>query len=519
MFAAALVLLALTGGGVPSVVAGDRRVEMLPSGSVMEIETFTGVPKWRLLPHLFSEKTVNVTCPSITDFSVYVSENPDKLVERVEQKRSAWCGFQSLLAWDSHTCVTRISPFRDTAVAVVHPPRHGNRACMFQEQEQFSAWQLGRGVLGTFLFLQADTLVNSIYFRLSTGTGGFVLLSFLILAFVIYRSVPNKKTMAASLALFGSTIMSAARYFVGSWFPSLEELMYNKWVGLYVVASALVGLAVTYYYDDPSNAKLNTILECGLQLGGLALVATSTSMPEASFTFAALLVVSRFYRHSLPRIPGAAFVQRQAQRLSSPGPAAVAPGDRRGSAATWPQPHQRRKQRRLVDLYNELHAAPLENGTPGGREEGEEPCSEEEDSEGESASSSQQTGASADGESAHQTPVAAPQGRRGRPSGRQLGTPQTPISPLVQNGMVYNEATGRTLQIGKPTYNKLVSQGYQMDEQRGVLTPPPSGRASGGRGSGGGGRSSGPSSGGGTRGSGGRKRQSLSAAAAMGLPS
>lgn len=106
---------------------------------------------------------------------------------------------------------------------------------MFQEQEQFSAWQLGRGVLGTFLFLQvhpcreinpgpspvtqehlpnnktpvadglsrlqvpdsmsscetvgvqADTLVNSIYFRLSTGTGGFVLLSFLILAFVIYR--------------------------------------------------------------------------------------------------------------------------------------------------------------------------------------------------------------------------------------------------------------------------------------------------------------------------------------------
>lgn len=66
MLAAALVLLALTGGGVPSVVAGDRRVEMLPSGSVMEIETYTGVPKWRLLPHLFSEKTVNVTCPGIT---------------------------------------------------------------------------------------------------------------------------------------------------------------------------------------------------------------------------------------------------------------------------------------------------------------------------------------------------------------------------------------------------------------------------------------------------------------------
>jgi hypothetical protein len=40
--------------------------------------------------------------------------------------------------------------------------------------------------------------------------------------------VPNKKSMAATLALFGSTVLSAARYFVGSWFPSLEQLMYNK---------------------------------------------------------------------------------------------------------------------------------------------------------------------------------------------------------------------------------------------------------------------------------------------------
>ncbi len=30
------------------------------------------------------------------------------------------------------------------------------------------------------------------------------------------------------MALFGSTLVSAARYFVGSWFPSLEELTYNK---------------------------------------------------------------------------------------------------------------------------------------------------------------------------------------------------------------------------------------------------------------------------------------------------
>lgn len=117
-------------------------------------------------------------------------------------------------------------------------------------------------------------------------------------------------------------------------------------------------------------------------------------------------------------------------------------------------------------------------------------------------------------------------GRRGRPSGQHLATPQTPVSPLVQkcvpgspcctvrtchtsssdsrqltqycccstllhahahallavqqgllqpvqqafnpkpccrcSGMVYNEATGRTLQIGKVTYNKLLKEGYQV---------------------------------------------------------
>ncbi len=171
VFVPALALMAAL-SGMPRVVAGDRRVQVLPSSSVMEIETFIGVPKWRLLPHLFSEKTVNVTCPGITvrlllhvllpgchqchqrhqrrrvrtsqhttqtsqfelhtsiqlqDFSVYVAEDPEKLVERVQQQRGAWCGLQSLLSWDSHTCATRVSPFADTAVAVVHSPKHGER--------------------------------------------------------------------------------------------------------------------------------------------------------------------------------------------------------------------------------------------------------------------------------------------------------------------------------------------------------------------------------------------------------
>ena len=59
---------------------------------------------------------------------------------------------------------------------------------------------------------------------------------------------------------------------------------------VYLVASGLVGLAVTYYFDNPGNVKLMTILQVGLQLGGLALVALSTNCPEVSLSCCCLLV-------------------------------------------------------------------------------------------------------------------------------------------------------------------------------------------------------------------------------------
>ncbi len=42
------------------------------------------------------------------------------------------------------------------------------------------------------------------------------------------RSLPNKKSMAASLALFGTTIASITRYLLGHWLPSLHDFMHNK---------------------------------------------------------------------------------------------------------------------------------------------------------------------------------------------------------------------------------------------------------------------------------------------------
>ena len=53
-------------------------------------------------------------------------------------------------------------------------------------QQLWPLWLL-QGLLGWLLFSQAHLLVESPVFRLGSGTAGFVLLSTLIVAFIIYR--------------------------------------------------------------------------------------------------------------------------------------------------------------------------------------------------------------------------------------------------------------------------------------------------------------------------------------------
>lgn len=76
-----------------------------------------------------------------------------------------------------------------------------------------------------------------------------------------------------------------------------------QWLLAYLAASMLVGLALTYYYDNPDNAKLNTILQRGLQIVGLALVAWGPALPECGALAAGVLLTWHLAGglHQLPR--------------------------------------------------------------------------------------------------------------------------------------------------------------------------------------------------------------------------
>jgi len=42
------------------------------------------------------------------------------------------------------------------------------------------------------------------------------------------RMTPNKKSMAAAFAVFGSSVSGLVRYLFGRWIPSWQQLVYNK---------------------------------------------------------------------------------------------------------------------------------------------------------------------------------------------------------------------------------------------------------------------------------------------------
>lgn len=68
------------------------------------------------------------------------------------------------------------------------------------------------------------------------------------------------------------------------------EVTKQQVVWAYLAVSAMGSLAVTYYYDAADNPKLQTILKWAMRLLGLAAVATSTTLPEASMAAAVGLV-------------------------------------------------------------------------------------------------------------------------------------------------------------------------------------------------------------------------------------
>lgn len=125
--------------------------------------------------------------------------------------------------------------------------------------QEFSTVRFLTTALGAFFFYAAPQLSESTPFRLAGGSLTFAALSGVVLLFLLYRSVPYKRSLFVTAAVLGSTLAGFVRSIYGAWLPSLGQLAQSPLVLGYILLSGLVGLAVTYYYNDASNAKVRSL--------------------------------------------------------------------------------------------------------------------------------------------------------------------------------------------------------------------------------------------------------------------
>lgn len=75
-------------------------------------------------------------------------------------------------------------------------------------------------------------------------------------------------------------------------FPNVADVLTSPWFLAYLIFSFLIGMAVTYYFDNEADAKAHAILRAALRVAGAACVAYATQQlwEVAAVCVAALFV-------------------------------------------------------------------------------------------------------------------------------------------------------------------------------------------------------------------------------------
>lgn len=164
-------------------------------------------------------------------------------------------------------------------------------------------------VLGVALFMHARALTASSTFRLGAGALTFASGAAVVLVFILMRSMPHKRKLAAALAVSASSVVGALRWAYGTWAPDLAAIATSRAAVVYFLVTGLLGLGITYWLDDQENIKLNNTVSAVLHLSGLLLVYLGTTSEPASLALVAMLVASRVLAPLVARVPrGAAWL-------------------------------------------------------------------------------------------------------------------------------------------------------------------------------------------------------------------
>ena len=283
--------------------------------------------------------------------------------------------------------------------------------CVVQEGQQLSVARCVFFLLGIILFAFSHRISASTACRMAGGSLTFISMSALFLAYIVWRQIPHRKSIVAMISLWsGAAIYFAKHLLVGSdnGEPALlPSLLKSPLCVAYVVVSGLVGMAVTYYFNDSSNEKINTILQVGLQIIGCVCMVMSPTSIEAGIVLT-VGTCGAIYMH----------------------------------AAKSTKDSLKKHVPYELQIPEDIHVSSTPLKHRGDIGEGDNTPTV-----------------------FRASTVAVPPSPKDFPDTSQLHT-------LVQRGKILNMDTDRTIAIGKGTYNALFLQGYEVDFEKGTITPP-----------------------------------------------
>lgn len=320
----------------------------------------------------------------------------------------------------------------------IHIQRHGHdddgssfqeyrNTCFVEDVKEFSIYRLASWILGALIVSFAPILSKSTSFRLTGGSLAFVILSGVFLLYIVWKNVPQKKAILSSFVLFGSALIGFIKVFGMNISSILSHPLYSSLLAAYLVASGLVGAAITYYFNDESNEKLSTLLKVALQMFGVLIMYMSTTSPEAAVLLICLWMVyqsgvmQRIWKHRI----GGGLTLRASQDVPN------IHGEDDGH------------------VESPLHPSGISARTPEARG-------------GKSPDSSETPG----------TPTVFRVSTVTLPPTPEDFTDKQKLHELVQRGKILNVETDRAIAIGKGTYNTLFMKGYEVDFEKGTITPP-----------------------------------------------
>ena len=449
--ALALVLAALAGAGADA--ARDAASSLSAGAGAGAPFVVGGKGAWDAA-YALRPARVRVRCPGARRFSAYIADTAAEAAAMRADASGAACSPAALRASastaKSDACEVSASPYGDLYVATASTNGRSLGGCVAtREYVDAPKYAVGAVTAGVSLIAMAKPLSRSAQARLALGGVAFSATALLLTVVLAARRLSPRST-AVWLALASGGFTTVMRILYGSWLPDAGEVLASSVFAYYVVTTVVLGAMVTHMYMPlpDENARLTVLIEWILRGSGICVCA---SMLYSRWVLVAC--VGAGWLLSTTRFGADGFLQALLDAALLHAPAAT--------SSTRVQEAER--------------TAPEAHGADGPLREPRTPV----DGDGRDARAAeddwQNTDLSVAAETQHRGDKNLPGSWARDSSAGGEGAPAreaSPMSPLCKRGLIVNMATGKTIGIGKGTYNKLVLQGYVPDKAAGVLPPP-----------------------------------------------